>query len=288
MPKGLPKVHAPWRPGPELQSVLHRLGLGDESLHAIRLHSEIGDIGMRALSAILHGSSPNLSEVYLSGNNIGDEGAILFADALRTNTYILKVHLGRNCIGNEGARALAAAMRENSTVRELILYDNQLGDAALEAMADMLRSNRTLEVLNLAQNPRMTEDGWDHVIDVVDSPQVVRAWRLRVLEGVDLAMHHEQLKLPGRLSNTMISAAVKPVKKRRGSDYLRTIMKRANAGAKMAVSMGMTTDLRARQAADTRRNVDILEYMKEQAEVRAKEEEEKEALRAKEEGEDWD
>ena len=56
----------------------------------------------------------------------------------------------------------------------------------------------------------------------------------------------------------------------------------------MAVSMGMTTDLRARQAADTRRNVDILEYMKEQAEVRAKEEEEKEALRAKEEGEDWD
>ena len=111
--------------------VLHRLGLGDESLHAIRLHLEIGDIGMRALSAILHGSSPNLSEVYLSGNNIGDEGAVLFADALRTNSYIVKVHLGRNCIGDEGARALAAAMTENSTVRELALYENQIGNAGV-------------------------------------------------------------------------------------------------------------------------------------------------------------
>ena len=110
MPKGLPKVHAPWRPGPELQSVLHRLGLGDESLHAIRLHSEIGDIGMRALSAILHGSSPNLSEVYLSGNNIGDEGAIVLTKALATGSagqVLARLDLRANMLGSTGIEAFA-------------------------------------------------------------------------------------------------------------------------------------------------------------------------------------
>ena len=110
----------------------------------------------------------------------------------------------------------------------------------------------------------------------------MRAWQLRVLEGVDLAEHHEQLKLPGRLSNTTISAAAKPVKSKR------ELLRRSAGAAKMAVALGMSTDPRAAQQADARRNVAILEYLAEQAEERAKAEEEAEAKRKAEEGEDWD
>ena len=199
MPKRVPGLKPPWRPGPELDAVLHRLADGDPSLTAIRLHSNIGDLGVKMLSAMLHASSPELQAVYLSGNDITCVGAALFADALRENDSLTKVHLSRNAIADDGACALAEALASNSTLKELILYENDIGDKGVLALANMLKANTALERLSLAGNPT-TADGWEHFVDVMEDPRVVLSWALRELDGVDLVEHHEQLKLPEELA----------------------------------------------------------------------------------------
>ena len=199
MPKRVPGLKAPWRPGRELDVVLHRMADGDPSLTAIRLHSNIGDNGVKMLSAMLHASSPELSAVYLSGNDITNEGAGHFADALRDNDSLTKVHLGRNAIGDDGVCALAEALASNTTVRELNLCENAIGDQGVIALANMLKVNTTIERLSLSGNPT-THDGWEHFVDVMDDPRTVQSWALRELDGVDLVEHHEQLKLPESLA----------------------------------------------------------------------------------------
>eukprot|EP00937_MAST-01D_sp_MAST-1D-sp2_P000950 g950.t1 len=255
----LPRIHAAWRPGPELAAVLHRLAEGDPTLHAIRLHSEIGDNGVRMIAAMLHVANPNLTEVFLSGNDVGDEGAALFADALKDNSSIVKVHFGRNRIGDDGARALAEALTQNASVRELVLYENRIGDDGVGALAEMLRANKTLEVLSLADNPA-EHDGWEQLVDVLDDPSVVLTWRLREIDGADLAEHHEQLRLPPELAG----------------------------GEGTAFERALPADPRARAQALARRNTEVLAFLRVEAGERARAAEEAEAQRLKEAGEDWD
>ena len=44
-------------------------------------------------------------------NNIGDEGAIAIADALKTNSTLQEISLRKNDIGDEGAIAIAEVLK---------------------------------------------------------------------------------------------------------------------------------------------------------------------------------
>ena len=59
----------------------------------------------------------SLKEVWLSLNNIGDEGAKAIAEALKVNTSLKVVSLPNNKIGDEGAKAIAEARKENPSIK---------------------------------------------------------------------------------------------------------------------------------------------------------------------------
>ena len=78
---------------------------------------------MIALSeAIGKGALPQLQELYLSHNNIGDEGmkafvhAIKGTDSFRPLLQLETLHLHNNQIGTVGMRALKTTLNENKHV----------------------------------------------------------------------------------------------------------------------------------------------------------------------------
>jgi len=111
-----------------------------------------------------------LTELRLSFNHIGDEGAKAIAEALKVNAEALKVnavlynlelgdnavlttlHLNENKIGAEGAKAIAEALKVNAVVTTLSLYYNQIGDEGAKAIAESLKVNAVLTTLDLYRN----------------------------------------------------------------------------------------------------------------------------------------
>ena len=85
-------------------------------------------------------------------NNIGDQGAIAIAEALKFNAVMETLYLGSNKIGDLGATAIAGALQVNAVLKTLYLTDNKIGDAGAAAIADALRVNGVLTALNQALN----------------------------------------------------------------------------------------------------------------------------------------
>ena len=102
--------------------------------------------------ACAFGSFVTLTGLYLSGNNLGETGAAVLADALRTNTTLTRLYLSDNNLGETGAAVLADALRTNTTLTRLDLSDNNLGETGAAVLADALRTNTTLTKLDLSVN----------------------------------------------------------------------------------------------------------------------------------------
>lgn len=91
-----------------------------------------------------------------------DIGAL--AAAIKANRHLLSLslyshennrHPYANDVGDEGGVKLASAVKTNTALRVLSLAANDLGPAAGLAFADALRSNGILDVLDLANNNEM-------------------------------------------------------------------------------------------------------------------------------------
>ena len=115
--------------------------------------NKIGKIGIEALAReFLSKSVENtaLLELYLSRNNIGDDGAKALAIGLQNNTTQLKLHLSNNKIGDNGAREFARL--QNTALLELYLSRNNIGDDGAKALAIGLQNNTTQLKLHLSNN----------------------------------------------------------------------------------------------------------------------------------------
>ena len=141
-------------------SVTELLNLSNKGLH----------VPAAMLVSYLMPATLMLTELCLSFNNIGDEGAKAIAEALKFNVEALKVnavlynlelvdnavlttlHLKENKIGAEGAKAIAEALKVNAVVTTLSLYYNQIGDEGAKAIAKSLKVNSVLTTLDLYRN----------------------------------------------------------------------------------------------------------------------------------------
>ena len=121
-----------------------------------RFHRRVDDAEVATLCQALS-SVPSVTEVDFSFSNIGNDGAIAFADLLRKNNSIQFVSFAHNNIGAEGARALADALMFNMTVVSISLRGNDIGEEGGIAMATMLRGNNTLVSLDLGNCGLMTK-----------------------------------------------------------------------------------------------------------------------------------
>ena len=100
--------------------------------------------------------------------NIGDEGAIALADALRINTSITEVNLENNRIGAEGTRALANFLISSSAVTHINLSFNYLGADGVKELADAIQNKHftTFVSIGLAGN-NMGDFGAKALIDAI-------------------------------------------------------------------------------------------------------------------------
>ncbi|KAF9926255.1 hypothetical protein BGZ67_008188 [Mortierella alpina] len=95
----------------------------------------------------------------LANSNIGDHGAQVLAQALRTYSTLTTFILRHNAIGDIGAQALAEALKTNSTLTTLDLKSNSIGSEGGLALAESLKTNSTLTILDLHGNSIQGEGG---------------------------------------------------------------------------------------------------------------------------------
>ena len=87
------------------------------------------------------GGAPNVVEVNLFNNSIGDEGCIALADALAAPSSALRtLYLERNAIGDRGTAALGTALDRNTALETLGLLGNEMTDTGRVALARFVGS----------------------------------------------------------------------------------------------------------------------------------------------------
>jgi Ran GTPase-activating protein (RanGAP) involved in mRNA processing and transport len=100
------------------------------------------------VDALHHNSS--ITEFDFQQNNIGDAGAIMFAEMLGVNPYIASLNLRFNDIKN--IEPIATVLHINQTLRKLDLGANMFGNTDAEFMAQAIINNFSLTNVSLACN----------------------------------------------------------------------------------------------------------------------------------------
>eukprot|EP00961_Rhodomonas_salina_P260406 3518950-Rhodomonas_salina.1 len=91
-------------------------------------------------------------EVYLNNQNIGDIGAKLVGNELKSTTDAQSLWLYGNGITAKGAEELAKGLKANTTLKVLDLHDNKIGNEGARVLAQALKGNTTLQILNICSN----------------------------------------------------------------------------------------------------------------------------------------
>jgi len=87
-----------------------------------------------------------------SGKKLLEEGGIVLAFALKSNTSVTKVNVASNDLGTEGGKALADCLKTNTTITQVEVSGNALGTAGAKAFGDALLVNKTVQHLNVSDN----------------------------------------------------------------------------------------------------------------------------------------
>ena len=103
-------------------------------------------------------SLPGLRRLSLSGNKLGDDGAVAISSALCHVPELRLLELKGCAIGDDGGAAFAAALEGGALAApggDVTLADNAMGDRALAAIAAALKvapATKSLQSLELQGN----------------------------------------------------------------------------------------------------------------------------------------
>ncbi|XP_078059401.1 NACHT, LRR and PYD domains-containing protein 3-like [Mustelus asterias] len=133
---------------------LQRLGPVLHKCQELSLYrNEVGDSGVKLLSAALRNPECKIQKLHLSGNDLTDSCAEDLASALSTNRSLIDLYLGHNKLGDSGVKLLSVPLRNpDCKIQKLYLYRNALTDSCAEDLASALRTNQSLRILSLGSN----------------------------------------------------------------------------------------------------------------------------------------
>jgi Ran GTPase-activating protein (RanGAP) involved in mRNA processing and transport len=139
-------------------------------------HIASSSLMMTSSSSII--KFPHLKSLYLTYNNIGDDGAVALAHALSNFPNLKTLDLYRNNIGNKGGLALATAVltnAENVHLTELNLNCNSImGDRSiLRTVRFCGKINRAGRYLLLQHENTIPEALWPHVLEKMQQLEVL-------------------------------------------------------------------------------------------------------------------
>ncbi|MBN3298559.1 LRC34 protein, partial [Amia calva] len=113
------------------------------TLRYLDLHcNSITRDGAKCLSELLKQNTP-LEILDLSSNRIEDDGAIYLSEAIALyNTNLKALSIPGNNIGTQGLVSLAKAMRVNSTLSHIYIWGNKLEEPTCVAFCSIIESGR--------------------------------------------------------------------------------------------------------------------------------------------------
>lgn len=112
------------------------------------LQTKLGDNGAVILAEAFR-KKTGLQEFSTFRDNIGHIGMTALANAFKTNSNLLSFETDCNHMGPEGAIALASALRHNSTLQKLYIKKDSIGPVGISALSDALQVNKTLQVFKI-------------------------------------------------------------------------------------------------------------------------------------------
>ncbi|RNA15578.1 leucine rich repeat [Brachionus plicatilis] len=141
------------------------------------LYLSANGISPLGLKSIKNHWTGHLETLFLGANRIGDDGAKIVADILKTDSKLSRLNMTSSRIGPEGMKYLAQSMQSNSSLLLLDLgymkasmdvgeLGNFIQDEGAEYLAEMVRKNKSLLSLNVNNN-HMTRIGIMKIRDAV-------------------------------------------------------------------------------------------------------------------------
>ena len=124
-------------------------------------------LGMNGLTAdtcrVFTSIEHNLSHLSISGNRVGDEGAMEMAKVLTKSTTLKILDISSCGIGPKGAQAIADALKTNTSLGKLNIgflkatndvgeVPNRIENEGVEAFASVLKTSTTLRILDFTYN----------------------------------------------------------------------------------------------------------------------------------------
>ena len=116
--------------------------------------------GCVALATLLGCSATELQQLYISRNEVNDEGIEALVPALLNCNRLKDLYISDNpSITTRGWQRLATVL-EAPNLAELYIQHNNIDDEAAAAFANALMNNQTLHTLFLGNNRSLTAVGW--------------------------------------------------------------------------------------------------------------------------------
>ncbi|XP_072893968.1 NACHT, LRR and PYD domains-containing protein 3-like [Hemitrygon akajei] len=164
---------------------IQRLGPGLHKGQELRLgENKLGDSGVKLVSAALPNPECKIQKLELGYVGLTDCGAEDLASALSTNQTLTELNLSGNELGDSGVKLVTAALRKSECkIQKLWLYGVGLTDSGAEDLASALSTNQTLTELELSGN-ELGDSGVKLVSASLRNPEC----KIQKLELVDVGL----------------------------------------------------------------------------------------------------
>lgn len=144
----------------------------------LRGNERVGDTGAKLLAEGLR-TNMTVTTMDLSDCAIGDEGLGCISEALKVNKTLHTLLIGLNpSITHVGAAKLSEAIQQNSTLRVVSLYGCNVADAGAAHLADALEHNSALESLILFNN-NVGDEGGQQLLNSLSNNDALQKLELR-------------------------------------------------------------------------------------------------------------
>ena len=144
----------------------------------LRGNDRVGDAGAKLLAEGLR-TNRTVTTLDLSDCHIGDQGLRYICDALEVNKTLHTLLLGLNpAIMHIGAKNLAEALKRNKSLRSVSLYRCTIGDEGAAHLSEAIRLNTTLESLSLFNND-IGDEGGQRLVNALERNDTLQKLELR-------------------------------------------------------------------------------------------------------------